>query len=195
MILDNNPFASPILSLRITGKDYVNGTIAVDDGTPDIVLWGQEGNNPNPYCKFMRMELEESIFAVYPEGKIFVHDEADLASMLIQFNYNQIYCELIGGEKYVWDIKATCYTNNAASDMDKTILEIQFTNKFYFAALEKDPCLGVDKTLQFPRVGNVLELMKLMLANVKTEIGSVSSMPVNRSIRSLEFKFVHLFNL
>lgn len=182
---ENNPFASPILSLRLTARDYVTGG-GPSETAPDIVLWGQPGYNPNPYCSFLRMEFEESAFMPFPAGRIVVQDKADIASLIEKYSYKYIYCELIDGKKYLWDIKSTFYPNNSVSDFDKTFFEIQFTNRFYFEAQRRPPTLGMDKALQFPRVGKVRNLMNLMLADVKTEIGTPSTPPINRNISTAD---------
>lgn len=181
-----NPFPSPIRLLAFTAKDYLNPTNSGSD-LPDIPLLSPGENNPNPYCRFIRMETSEEAMQIFPEGKILVYDTSDIVTILQVQGYNQIYVQFMNNEQYVWDIKSVSYLNNAVSEYnrDKRIVEISFTNKFYKLAQKDNISDRFSKFLKYPKVGKILPAVQLLMQDVITNIGA-SGPSINTFIASAE---------
>lgn len=104
-----------------------------------IVLENENNSNPftlnlqNEYCRFERLEMVENINDPCPTGAIVLVDFADFMTLIVNNKFDKV--KLVfnspGSSPWEFDITSVSYANNAASSSDDTLIQINFSNKWY----------------------------------------------------------------
>lgn len=119
---NSNAFDSPIRSLIFESSKYSNFSLDILNQNP----------KDNAECKFTRLEMEETVFTIYPVGALVVRDTGDIINFIQK---NQIDSILVifnnGAEPRRLLITSTANVTNAASDTEDSFVSINFTNSFY----------------------------------------------------------------
>lgn len=112
----SNAFDSKIKSiiLRSTLSNY----------TLDLILRNEE-------CQFIRLEMEESVFNIYPSGCVIVRDTKDIISIIQLNNIDTIDIIFTTGFKRSCSLISTSYINNAASDNEENMVALNISNHSY----------------------------------------------------------------
>lgn len=118
----SNAFDSTIGSLIFKSSKYPEYSFDILSQNP----------RNNAECKFTRLEMEESVFEIYPVGALVVRDTGDIVNFI---QNNQIDSILVlfndDTEPRLLSITSTASVTNAASDSEDSFISINFTNSFY----------------------------------------------------------------
>jgi len=115
--LQSNPFDSPLSAIVLTSS--TNSQYAFN------IL------NRNSQCQFQRLELEESVFEIFPVGAIIVRDTQDITTFIQNNNIDYALMYMTDGTMIRLSITSTTYVNNAASETEENFVSINVTNSFY----------------------------------------------------------------
>lgn len=120
MNVQSNPFDSALTALVF--KSSTNSRYSFD------IL------NKNTECQFQRLELETSVFEIYPVGAIIVRDTNDITNFIQNNNIDYIYMYIQDGNEtneVKLSVTSTTFINNAASETEENFVSINVTNSFY----------------------------------------------------------------
>jgi hypothetical protein len=115
--LQSNPFDSPLAGLFLKSSDNSNASFNI--------------LNRNEECQFHRLELEQSVFEIFPIGAVVVRDTRDITTFIQANNIDYIIMNMIDGTSVRLSITSTTYVNNAASEAEENFVSINVTNSFY----------------------------------------------------------------
>ena len=119
---NSNAFDSPIRSLFFTKAKDLNDSF-------DIL---SQNSRENSECRFTRLEMEESVFEIYPVGALVVRDTGDIINYIQNRQFDSILVSFTdGAEPKLLSITSTANVTNAASDNEDSFVSINFTNSFY----------------------------------------------------------------
>ena len=91
-----------------------------------------QDSTKNAECKFTRLEMEESIFEIYPVGALVVRDTGDIVNFIQNNQFDSILVLFNdGAAPRLLSITSTANVTNAASDNEDSFVSINFTNSFY----------------------------------------------------------------
>lgn len=90
----------------------------------DIILRNKE-------CQFIRLEMEESVFNIYPSGCVLVRDTKDIVSIIQTNKIDTIDIILVSGATRSCSLTSTSYINNAASDNEENMVALNISNHIY----------------------------------------------------------------
>lgn len=114
--LNSNAFDSTIVSI------ILNSTVS--DYKLDIMLRNEE-------CQFIRLEMEESVYNIYPSGCVVVRDTKDIISIIQLNNINNVDIIFKNGFVRSCSLTSTSYINNAASDTEENMVALNISNQIY----------------------------------------------------------------
>ena len=123
-----------------------------------VFVGGLEVNKQNTECRFERIEIVENITDVLPRGTVVLTDLKDIVSYVSNNKIDKVIIEFFDGKKWDCDVTSVSYVNNAGSDIDDTIVAINFTNHYYkyFSTNSLNALLQFKK----PKVFHVNELVE-----------------------------------
>ena len=118
----SNPFDSSLLALIF--KSSYNSNYAFNFF------------NKNTECQFQRLELEESVFEIFPVGAIVIRDTKDITNFIHNNNIDYVIMVTYNtktrkNEELKLSIISTTFVNNAASETEENFVSINITNNFY----------------------------------------------------------------
>ena len=113
----SNAFNSNLESIFLINPDNLNDSL-------DIMLKNEE-------CQFEKIQMEESIFQIYPSGTLIVRDLKDIVSYFQTNNIQVIQLKFSDGSYRNLSVTSTSYINNAASNTEENFVAINFSNFFY----------------------------------------------------------------
>jgi len=163
----SNAFDSTLRSIVFKSSQYPNASFDILNQSP----------RDNTECKFTRLEMEETIFTIYPVGALVVRDTGDIVnfiqknqidSILLEFNDNTV--------PKLLSITSTANVTNAASDTEDSFVSINFTNSFYKLSQKTSAAdlLISEDTLE-DRVYTIEELFKATSDNIKNRLSSTQT--------------------
>jgi hypothetical protein len=163
----SNAFDSTLRSIVFKSSQYSNVSFDILNQSP----------RDNTECKFTRLEMEETIFTIYPVGALVVRDTGDIVnfiqknqidSILLEFNDNTV--------PKLLSITSTANVTNAASDTEESFVSINFTNSFYKLSQKTSAAdlLISEDTLE-DRVYSIEELFKATSDNIKNRLSSTQT--------------------
>ena len=166
---NSNAFDSPIKSLLFKSSRFPNDPF-------DIL-------SQNPECRFTRLEMEESVFEIYPVGALVVRDTGDIINFIQKRQFDSILVSFNdGAEPRLLSITSTANVTNAASDTEDSFVSINFTNSFYKLSQKTSAAdLLIDVDTLEDRVYTIEELftaantkIKQLLNDEKLHIGTLT---------------------
>jgi len=149
----SNPFHSTLVSLKLSNID----------GSESIDIMQK-----NSECEFHRIELESSIFDVFPSGTLIVRQKKDLITRLVNFKIDYIEFIQENGSKVNFRIHSVSNLNNAASANEEAFIAIHFTNYLYHPAQEKTLTTILNKVK--PKVYRIDKFVKVLQESLGKEI-------------------------
>ena len=90
--------------------------------------------NKNTECQFQRLDLETSVFEIFPIGAVIVRDTNDITNFIQNNNIDYIFMYIQDGNdtnEVKLSITSTTFINNAASETEENFVSINVTNSFY----------------------------------------------------------------
>jgi hypothetical protein len=85
----------------------------------------------NTQCQFNKLEMDESVFEIFPIGSIIVRDTKDIVS-LIQINkIDEVDIVFQNGTTRYCTLISTSYVNNAASEKEENFVALHISNFSY----------------------------------------------------------------
>jgi hypothetical protein len=160
----SNAFDSPIVSLFFKNSKDERYSFDILSSDP----------KKNAECKFIRLEMEETVFTIYPVGALVVRDTGDIINFIQNNKIDSILVSFNDGAKpRLLSITSTASVTNAASDNEDNFVSINFTNSFYKLSQQTAAAdlLITALTLE-DRVYTIEELFKAASTNIKTKIRS-----------------------
>lgn len=169
---NSNAFDSTIASLLFKSSKFPNYSFDILSQNP----------RENTECRFTRLEMEESVFEIYPVGALVVRDTGDIINFI---QNNQIDSILVsfndGAQSRRLSITSTANVTNAASDTEDSFVSINFTNSFYKLSQKTSAAdlLISEDTLE-DRVYTIEELFTSTSTNIKNRISSTQTTHIGR---------------
>ena len=164
---NSNAFDSPIRSLFFTKAKDLSVSFDILSQNP----------RENSECRFTRLEMEETVFTIYPVGALVVRDTGDIINFI---QNNQIDGILVsfndGSADRLLSITSTASVTNAASDNEDNFVSINFTNSFYKLSQQTAAAdlLITASTLE-DRVYTIEELFTAASTKIKTKLASTQT--------------------
>lgn len=112
-----HPFASTILDIIISNREGNSLNLLLKDKSLD--------------CEFHRLELNESMFDIFPSGILIVKDQNDILTKLIEQDYDFLTFIFEDGPPVVVNIHSAQHITNAASRDEESYVGIHFSIAFY----------------------------------------------------------------
>lgn len=85
----------------------------------------------NTECQFNKLEMEESVFEIFPIGCITVRDTNDIVSLIQSNKIDTVDILFTDGTTRRCGLISTTYINNAASDKEENFVALHITNNLY----------------------------------------------------------------
>lgn len=129
-------------------------SIHIENSTGSISL---EINRKNEECEFHRLEMNSSVFDVFPSGTLIVKDNNDIITKLVTRGITYIKLSFTN-VSYYYRIHSVGNVNNYASVSEDPYVAIYFSNDFYTFCQENT--LSDLKKLEKPKVYKIDSLIK-----------------------------------
>lgn len=114
--LKSNAFDSPVKSIFLKSS--------IGDYVLDIVQKNEE-------CQYVRLEMQESVFEIFPLGSLVIRDTKDIVSIIQLNNIDIVEILFTSGFRRVCSLTSTSYINNAASDTEENFVSLNISNNLY----------------------------------------------------------------
>ena len=164
---NSNAFDSTIRSLFFTKSKDLTDSFDILNQNP----------RENSECRFTRLEMEETVFTIYPVGALVVRDTGDIINFIQNNQFDSILVSFNdGAEPRLLSITSTANVTNAASDTEESFVSISFTNSFYKLSQKKSAAdlLISEDTLE-DRVYTIEELLTSANTKIKSIFNSDKS--------------------
>lgn len=159
MSINSNPFHSTLVSIVLSDKE----------GQEKIDIMRQ-----NEECEFHRMELESSLFDVFPSGTLIVRQKRDLITRLLNFKIDYIQFIQESGALVNFRIHSVSNLNNAASANEESYIAIHFTNYLYHYAQENSLFSLLQKPTELNRIDSFIKTLQTEMGKTVTQgLGSI----------------------
>jgi hypothetical protein len=153
--LYSNAFNSGLESIFLINPDNLNNPL-------DIILRNDE-------CQFEKLQMDESVFNIYPSGTLIVRDIKDIVSYIQINNIQVIQLKYSDGSYRNLSLTSTSYINNAASNTEENFVCINFSNFLYKISQKYSFNHFFEENNKIYKIEHILEILddklKLILDN------------------------------
>lgn len=157
----SNAFNSNLESIFLINLENLNNSL-------DIMLKNEE-------CQFEKIQMEESVFQIYPSGTLIVRDLKDIVSYLQTNNIQVIQLKLSDGSYRNLSVTSTSYVNNAASNTEENFVAINFSNFFYKISQKYSVNYFFRKNDRIYKIENILEKVDTELKTILSNDYSIDT--------------------